>query len=219
MKRECIYTIFTQLIKLENTLYTPDETKEYFSTQSRTEGPGERSHKLKFNLDTSTVGALKGPDHPELNYLEQKSIYCTKKTKPTKAHPEGRLVESLSTFRAGAVASKCLSNALVDAAYVIGRNNIPLCQLEILKTSLSKKQRDKLLPDIQKIIYDNLTPSKVFNDVFGIICSVPTGFLLVNSCDFDVAFEIACVSKGQVSYRLKYDYLLQRLNRQLVQEQ
>lgn len=234
-RKQSEYELLKDTIQLEGTTFPEHLRDELYNPRDKkgSEGPGERLYRRTHGLDESMVGSPKGPDVPEHGGKELKAIYTSTRRKPTRAHPQGRKVPSLTHFRAGQHASDICNRIitsvgirLVEERFDRLKNKFatedqrrefePDIDWEALRGlitgSLSSKQRAKLPKWADEMIYQGIKPSVSLADYAGGIgCCIPEGHFDVMPCDYDEAFYVSSVSKGLVSYKLSRTYIEKRL--------
>lgn len=214
--RPTIFDVFCSVVRKEGRLFNDEESAAHNVVRHRYEGPGELSLKKKEGHSEDVNSSNKPGDM--VDGREIKSVYVLIKRKPTKKFPNVRFVPSIGHVRAGAAASRQLIRGLTVAACFIGRQTLSSDEeaalLDKLNTGLSAKRRGELPTELQMIIDDHIKPSRGLTEYTqGIECTTPIGPVFVPVVEYDQAFYVSGVSKGLVNYKLRYGYLVERLNR------
>lgn len=187
---------------------------------NRATGDGEIAYRIDAGLPLDKVGSSTNCDVPEQN-AEIKWISAVERwNKPTKDRPWSYPTIDVDTFRAGKYSSDHFNETkhemYIEAVKQGCRegNHTKYLESDSFKKAMcgtfSKSQRLSLPQTVNTVFESRMQPSKSLKSQ-NMVFSTYIGYLTVSPHQFDEAFEISGVSKGLVSYSLKFEYLQSRL--------
>lgn len=181
--------------------FTPEQAAVFDHRPFADIGPGEFSIAMVKGKEL-VVKKRKGKH--ENDQVDSTEVKCIGGT--------GAQRNSLIAFRAGSPASTRWARCLWDIAAQVSLSPHLYADRDLreeLLMGLPVGWQRKLPPELANLVRRHLEPSEGLAEYFnGMYLVTREGWIFVDPSDYDEAFEIYCTTKGDVKYRLRFEYLL-----------